>query len=44
MLYRGRRLAVPSNPEYSLPQLRMMIRELETILARTITAEEWNGL
>jgi hypothetical protein len=44
MLYQGRRLAVPSNPEYSLPQLRMMMREVEIILGRTLTAGEWNSL
>jgi hypothetical protein len=44
MLYRGRRLAVPSNPEYSVPQLRMMMHELEIILGRSVTAAEWNRL
>ncbi len=26
------------------PQLRMMIREVENIIAREITADEWNSL
>ncbi|HEY9206733.1 MAG TPA: type II toxin-antitoxin system HicA family toxin [Candidatus Methanoperedens sp.] len=34
-------LTVPSNDEYSVPQLRMMIKEVENIIGRTITLEEW---
>jgi hypothetical protein len=44
MLYEQHRLAIPSNPEYSVPQLRVMIREVEEIIERKITAEEWNKL
>lgn len=44
MLYEQHRLTVPSNAEYSVPQLRMMIREVELILGRQITADEWNAL
>ncbi len=44
MIYQRHRLAIPSNTEYSVPQLRMMIRETEAILGRTITVEEWNRL
>lgn len=38
------RLAIPSNAEYSVPQLRMMIREIEDILNRKISVDEWNEL
>jgi hypothetical protein len=38
------RLAIPSNTEYSVPQLRMMIREVEEILGREVTVEEWDRL
>lgn len=38
------RLAIPSNAEYSVPQLRMMIREVEDILNRKIGVNEWNKL
>jgi hypothetical protein len=38
------RLAVPSNQEYSVPQLRALIREVEEIIGRTIGADEWNSL
>ncbi len=43
MAYTQYRLAIPSNDEYSVPQLRMMIREVEVILEREITLEEWNS-
>ena len=38
------RLTIPSNSEYSVPQLRMMIREVEGIIERGISADEWNTL
>lgn len=42
MVYEQQRLAIPSNDEYSIPQLRMMIREVEEIIGRKITPDEWN--
>ena len=44
MIYQEYRLTIPSNDEYSVPQLRMMIREAEEILERPITLEQWNSL
>jgi hypothetical protein len=44
MLYQARRLAIPSNAEYSVPQLRVMIREVEEIVGREITLAESNQL
>ncbi len=44
MIYEQHRLAIPSNAEYSVPQLRMMIREVEEIIGREITVDEWNKL
>ncbi len=44
MVYGQHRLAIPSNAEYSVPQLRTMIREVEEIVGRRITAAEWNEL
>ena len=41
MVYKDHRLAIPSNREYSLPQLKMMIRETEAIIGREIRVEEW---
>ncbi|MFH1859699.1 MAG: type II toxin-antitoxin system HicA family toxin [bacterium] len=44
MVYKEHRLTIPSNHEYSVPQLRMMLHETESILVRGITAEEWSNL
>ena len=44
MVYGQHRLAIPSNAEYSVPQLRMIIREVEEIVGRRITVVEWNEL
>ncbi len=44
MVYKKHRLTIPSNSEYSVPQLRMMIHEAEEILGREITLVEWNKL
>jgi hypothetical protein len=42
MVYRQHRLAIPSNAEYSVPQLRVMIREVEEIIGHGITIKEWH--
>jgi hypothetical protein len=44
MVCEGARLAIPSNAEYSVPQLRMMLREVEDIIGRQVTADEWSEL
>jgi hypothetical protein len=44
MVVGQKRLAIPSNSEYSVPQLRVMVREVESILGREIGLEEWNAL
>ncbi|BBC24011.1 type II toxin-antitoxin system HicA family toxin [Pseudanabaena sp. ABRG5-3] len=44
MIYKQCRLTIPSNLEYSVPQLKMMIKEIENILGREITVDEWNAL
>jgi hypothetical protein len=44
MIFENHRLTIPSNEEYSIPQLRMMIREVNEILRREITVEDWNSL
>jgi hypothetical protein len=41
MVFRQHRLAIPSNDEYSMPQLRLMLEEVAVILGRSISAEEW---
>ena len=40
MVYGHHRLAIPSDAEYSVPQVRMMIREIEEILNREIKVNE----
>ncbi len=44
MVYEQHRLAIPSNVEFSVAQLRMMLREVTDIIGRDITADEWNAL
>jgi len=44
MVYEQHRLAIPSNADYSVPQLRMMIQEVEEIIGRKIGLEDWNRL
>jgi hypothetical protein len=44
MVYGQHRLAIPSNAEFSVPQLRMMLHETAEIIGREITADEWNSL
>ena len=44
MVYKNHRLAIPSNPEYSVPQLRMMLNEAGMILDRSVGSDEWNSL
>lgn len=38
------RLAIPSNSEYSVPQLRMMVRQAEAIIGREIPLAQWDQL
>ncbi len=44
MLLGSHRQTIPSNDEFSVPQLRMMLREVEAILGREITLVQWNTL
>jgi len=38
------RQAIPSNSEYSVPQLKMLLRQVEAALGRRISAEDWDAL
>jgi hypothetical protein len=40
MVFGQHRLTIPSNSEYSVPQLKMMLREVEEIIERKITIDE----
>ncbi len=44
MTYENHRLAIPSNKEYSVPQLKFMLSEIEHIINKTIDPEGWNAL
>ena len=44
MVYKNHRMSIPSNSEYFVPQLRMMLDEVESILDRSVSAYEWNSL
>jgi hypothetical protein len=44
MIYEQYRLAIPSNKEYSIPQLKMMIQEIEMITGERIPLKFWNEL
>lgn len=44
MVYKQHRLTIPSNAEYSVPQLRFMVRQVEGIIGRPISLSDWNNL
>jgi predicted RNA binding protein YcfA (HicA-like mRNA interferase family) len=37
-------LTLPSNPEYSVPQLRVLLREVEQGIGRGVTLDDWLAL
>ena len=38
------RQTIPTNSEYSVPQIRMLLRQVESILERPVSLGEWNSL
>lgn len=44
MVYGQHRQTIPSNTEYSVPQLKMLLRQVEQILGREVGPEDWNDL
>jgi hypothetical protein len=44
LIFRSHRQTIPSNTEYSLPQLRMLVRQVEAIIERKISPDEWERL
>ena len=38
------RQILPSNAEYSIPQVRLLLRQVEKILGRELPASEWDSL
>jgi hypothetical protein len=44
MIIAGRRQTIPNNAEFSVPQLRMLLRQIEGRVGRSIPLEEWESL
>jgi hypothetical protein len=44
LVYGNYRLTIPSNDEYSVPQLRMMLKEVKEIVGKEINLEIWSRL
>jgi hypothetical protein len=44
MVYGQHRLTIPSNSEYSIPQLKLMISEVQEIIGRALYPDEWDQL
>ncbi|MCD6121839.1 MAG: hypothetical protein J7K04_08375 [Spirochaetales bacterium] len=44
MINNNHRLAIPSNTEYSIPQLKYMLKEVARIIGRNLSANEWETL
>lgn len=41
MITSNHRLSIPSNNEYSVPQLKYMLKEVARIIGRNFSADEW---
>ncbi|PIX14179.1 MAG: hypothetical protein COZ72_06620 [Elusimicrobia bacterium CG_4_8_14_3_um_filter_50_9] len=44
LIYKEHRLNIPSNSEYSVPQLKMMLNEVKGITGSRISLDEWEKL
>ena len=44
MTFGSHRQTIPTNAEYSVPQIRMLVRQVESIIERNISSDEWEGL
>jgi hypothetical protein len=44
MAFGGHRLTIPSNEEFSIPQLRFMLQEVADIVGRQLSADDWHAL
>ena len=38
------RQTTPTNSEYSVPQIRLLLRQVESIVARPVSVDEWDSL
>ncbi len=44
MRYGSHKQIIPSNMEYSVPQLKMLLRQVEEKIGRGISVREWDDL
>ncbi|KHE90324.1 MAG: hypothetical protein SCABRO_03906 [Candidatus Scalindua brodae] len=44
MLYGSHKQTIPSNEEFSVPQLKKLIKQVEQKINRIISLEEWQKL
>ena len=44
MTFGSHRLTIPSNEEFSAPQLRFILQEVADITGRQLSADDWNAL
>jgi len=44
MRYGEHTMTIPNNPEFSVPQVKMLLKEVEEILGRKIPLKEWQKL
>jgi hypothetical protein len=44
MRYGTHTLTIPNNAEYSVPQLKALLKEVAHIMGRKISLPEWQGL
>jgi hypothetical protein len=44
MVFGTDRLSIPSNAEHSVPQVHVLLREVETIIGRSVPLDEWQNL
>ncbi|MFW6104962.1 MAG: type II toxin-antitoxin system HicA family toxin [Chloroflexota bacterium] len=44
MRYGSQTLTIPNNAEYSVPQLKILLKQVEQCLGREVSLEEWRNL
>ncbi|MFQ5964319.1 MAG: hypothetical protein ACE5KZ_08555 [Candidatus Scalinduaceae bacterium] len=44
MRYRSHKQIIPNNQEYSVPQLKRLLKQVEEKIGREIPVKEWNDL
>ena len=44
MILGQHRQTIPSNSEFSVPQIRMLVRQVESVLDPPISLDEWDSL